>query len=55
MEGPNQVISGTAVDNAGNTATASATLNIDKVRTGDLGGSASTAQFTQALVARLKA
>jgi len=32
-----------------------ATLNIDQVRTGDLGGKASTAQFTQALVARLKA
>jgi isocitrate dehydrogenase (NAD+) len=32
----------------------SQTLNVDKVRTGDLGGSASTAQFTQALVARLK-
>jgi isocitrate dehydrogenase (NAD+) len=31
-----------------------ATLNIDKVRTGDLGGKADTAQFTQALVARLK-
>jgi isocitrate dehydrogenase (NAD+) len=30
------------------------TLNIDKVRTGDLGGTASTAQFTRALVARLK-
>ena len=30
------------------------TLNIDQVRTGDLGGKASTAQFTQALVARLK-
>jgi isocitrate dehydrogenase (NAD+) len=29
------------------------TLNVDKVRTGDLGGSAGTAQFTQALVARL--
>ena len=32
-----------------------ATLNIDQVRTGDLGGKASTSQFTQALVARLKA
>jgi isocitrate dehydrogenase (NAD+) len=31
-----------------------ATLNVDKVRTRDLGGSAGTAQFTQALVARLK-
>jgi isocitrate dehydrogenase (NAD+) len=30
------------------------TLNIDKVRTGDLGGNASTAAFTKALVARLK-
>ncbi|HEX3138809.1 MAG TPA: isocitrate/isopropylmalate family dehydrogenase [Rhizobacter sp.] len=30
------------------------TLNIDKVRTGDLGGKASTAAFTQALVARVK-
>jgi isocitrate dehydrogenase (NAD+) len=29
------------------------TLNIDKVRTGDLGGTASTAQFTQALVKRI--
>jgi isocitrate dehydrogenase (NAD+) len=30
------------------------TLNVDQVRTGDLGGNASTAQFTRALVARLK-
>ncbi|HWI11564.1 MAG TPA: isocitrate/isopropylmalate family dehydrogenase [Burkholderiaceae bacterium] len=30
-----------------------ATLNLDQVRTGDLGGSASTAAFTQALVARI--
>ncbi|HZF86587.1 MAG TPA: isocitrate/isopropylmalate family dehydrogenase, partial [Burkholderiaceae bacterium] len=30
------------------------TLNVDKVRTGDLGGTANTAAFTQALVARLK-
>jgi isocitrate dehydrogenase (NAD+) len=30
------------------------TLNADKVRTGDLGGTASTKSFTQALVARLK-
>ena len=30
-----------------------ATLNIDGVRTGDLGGSASTAAFTKALVARI--
>jgi isocitrate dehydrogenase (NAD+) len=29
------------------------TLNVDKVRTGDLGGSASTAQFTRALVTRI--
>jgi isocitrate dehydrogenase (NAD+) len=29
------------------------TLNADRVRTGDLGGTASTAQFTQALVARI--
>nr|WP_145552725.1 isocitrate/isopropylmalate family dehydrogenase [Variovorax boronicumulans] len=32
-----------------------ATLNIDQVRTGDLGGQAGTAQFTQALVARIEA
>ncbi|MGY4831685.1 isocitrate/isopropylmalate dehydrogenase family protein [Sphaerotilaceae bacterium SBD11-9] len=31
-----------------------ATLNIDQVRTGDLGGKASTAEFTKALVARVK-
>jgi isocitrate dehydrogenase (NAD+) len=30
-----------------------ATLNIDKVRTGDLGGKATTAAFTQALVSRI--
>ena len=30
-----------------------ATLNIDKVRTGDLGGTAGTAAFTQALVSRI--
>jgi isocitrate dehydrogenase (NAD+) len=30
------------------------TLNMDRVRTGDLGGSAGTAQFTRALVARLQ-
>jgi isocitrate dehydrogenase (NAD+) len=30
------------------------TLNVDKVRTGDLGGTANTAAFMQALVARLK-
>ena len=29
------------------------TLNIDKVRTGDLGGTANTASFTKALVARI--
>ena len=29
------------------------TLNLDKVRTGDLGGTATTAQFTKALVARI--
>jgi isocitrate dehydrogenase (NAD+) len=31
-----------------------ATLNLDRVRTGDLGGTAGTAQFTQALLARLR-
>jgi isocitrate dehydrogenase (NAD+) len=31
-----------------------ATLNVDQVRTGDLGGRASTGEFTRALVARLK-
>ncbi len=31
-----------------------ATLNLDMVRTGDLGGSASTAAFTQALVSRIR-
>jgi len=31
-----------------------ATLNVDRVRTGDLGGTASTREFTQALIARLK-
>ena len=31
-----------------------ATLNVDQVRTRDLGGTAGTAQFTRALVARLK-
>jgi isocitrate dehydrogenase (NAD+) len=30
-----------------------ATLNIDKVRTGDLGGTATTASFTKALVSRI--
>jgi isocitrate dehydrogenase (NAD+) len=30
------------------------TLNVDQVRTGDLGGRASTAAFTQALVARIR-
>jgi isocitrate dehydrogenase (NAD+) len=29
------------------------TLNLDKVRTGDLGGSANTAAFTKALVSRI--
>ena len=29
------------------------TLNLDKVRTGDLGGKANTAEFTRALVARI--
>ncbi len=31
------------------------TLNVDRVRTGDLGGTASTREFTAALVARLRA
>ncbi len=31
------------------------TLNIDQVRTGDLGGKASTSEFTRALVARIQA
>ncbi len=31
-----------------------ATLNVDKVRTGDLGGSANTKAFTEALVSRIK-
>jgi isocitrate dehydrogenase (NAD+) len=30
------------------------TLNIDKVRTGDLGGTAGTAAFTRALVSRIR-
>jgi isocitrate dehydrogenase (NAD+) len=30
------------------------TLNVDKTRTGDLGGRASTADFTQALIQRIK-
>jgi isocitrate dehydrogenase (NAD+) len=30
------------------------TLNIDKVRTGDLGGTAGTAAFTKALVSRIQ-
>jgi isocitrate dehydrogenase (NAD+) len=30
------------------------TLNVDQVRTGDIGGNAGTAQFTRALVARLR-
>jgi isocitrate dehydrogenase (NAD+) len=29
------------------------TLNVDRIRTGDLGGKASTAEFTRALVERL--
>jgi isocitrate dehydrogenase (NAD+) len=29
------------------------TLNVDKVRTGDLGGKAGTAEFTKALVSRI--
>jgi isocitrate dehydrogenase (NAD+) len=29
------------------------TLNVDKVRTGDLGGKATTAEFTKALVSRI--
>jgi isocitrate dehydrogenase (NAD+) len=31
------------------------TLNVDKVRTGDLGGSSSTAEFTRALLKRIAA
>ncbi len=30
------------------------TLNADRVRTGDLGGTASTAQFTRALIKRIE-
>jgi isocitrate dehydrogenase (NAD+) len=30
------------------------TLNVDNVRTGDLGGKANTAEFTKALVSRIK-
>lgn len=30
-----------------------ATLNVDTIRTGDLGGKASTAEFTKALVSRI--
>jgi isocitrate dehydrogenase (NAD+) len=30
-----------------------ATLNVDKIRTGDLGGSAGTQAFTTALVSRI--
>ena len=37
----------------GRWACTDATLNIDGVRTGDLGGSASTTAFTKALVARI--
>ena len=29
------------------------TLNVDKIRTGDLGGKATTAEFTKALVSRV--
>jgi isocitrate dehydrogenase (NAD+) len=32
-----------------------ATLNVDQVRTGDLGGKATTREFTAALVQRIKA
>jgi len=35
-------------------AAISATLNLDQVRTGDLGGKSSTGEFTRALVARIK-
>ncbi len=31
-----------------------ATLNIDKLRTGDLGGKSTTKEYTQALVARIQ-
>ena len=31
-----------------------ATLNVDKVRTGDLGGTAGSAAFTKALVSRIE-
>jgi isocitrate dehydrogenase (NAD+) len=31
-----------------------ATLNADKIRTGDLGGKSSTKEYTQALVARIR-
>jgi isocitrate dehydrogenase (NAD+) len=30
------------------------TLNVDNVRTGDLGGKANTAEFTKALISRIK-
>jgi isocitrate dehydrogenase (NAD+) len=30
-----------------------ATLNVDRIRTGDLGGKSTTAEFTRALVARI--
>jgi isocitrate dehydrogenase (NAD+) len=30
------------------------TLNLDNIRTGDLGGKAGTAEFTKALVSRIK-
>ena len=32
-----------------------ATLNVDKIRTGDLGGAAGTAAFAKAVIARLAA
>ena len=38
----------------GSRAAIDQTLNIDKVRTGDLGGTAGTAAFTRALVQRVK-
>jgi isocitrate dehydrogenase (NAD+) len=35
-------------------ASISATLNVDRVKTGDLGGKSTTAEFTRALVSRIK-
>ena len=55
-EGPMAIgpASGLATDLAGRLRKAiDATLNADKVRTGDLGGTASTAAFTKALVSRI--